>query len=240
MGAGGAVPHFTDFDLHVRLGDVVVAAPSETIIGKKYIYQYCEKAQQSTDAGVHFETRSWCPPDLGLQQIAQNLSERFESDSSAAPWLNHFVAGLNDLSHEGKFDEGWTRPPPESDKLYMSVGGGDLIEVGHPAPRGGGIDPRALGNPVVHVGPVASGRKVSCDDQLRQEFAAKHGILAFDAELDAVMESIYGNRKDQYTLIRGMADYKDGSGNREWQQYAALMAASVLRSIVEEMPSPVY
>ena len=27
VGTGGAVPHFTDFDRHVRLGDVVVSAP---------------------------------------------------------------------------------------------------------------------------------------------------------------------------------------------------------------------
>ena len=88
---------------------------------------------------------------------------------------------------------------------------------------------------MIHLGPVATGQLVSNDDQLRQEFSVRHGIRAFDTELHAVVESIYGNRKDQYTLIRGIADYRDGSTNREWQQYAALMAAAVLRSIVEQM-----
>lgn len=27
VGTGGAVPHFTDYDRHVRLGDIVVSAP---------------------------------------------------------------------------------------------------------------------------------------------------------------------------------------------------------------------
>lgn len=39
-------------------------------------------------------------------------------------------------------------------------------------------------------------------------------------------------------LIKGMADYKDGTYSKEWQQYAALMAAAVLRSVVECMPPP--
>ncbi len=32
-----------------------------------------------------------------------------------------------------------------------------------------------------------------------------------------------------------MADYKDGSRRKDWQQYSALMAASVLKSVVEAM-----
>jgi hypothetical protein len=53
---------------------------------------------------------------------------------------------------------------------------------------------------------------VSLDDQLRQEFSRRHGILAFDAELDAVVESIYGNRKDQVTTgsMYGVPPAKSG------------------------------
>ena len=29
VGVGGAVPHFTDYNKHVRLGDVVLSAPSQ-------------------------------------------------------------------------------------------------------------------------------------------------------------------------------------------------------------------
>jgi hypothetical protein len=32
--------------------------------------------------------------------------------------------------------------------------------------------------------------------------------MAFDNELGSVVESIYGNRKDNYILIRAIADYK--------------------------------
>ena len=61
---------------------------------------------------------------------------------------------------------------------------------------------------MLHLGPVAAGRRVALQDQLRQEFASRHGARCFDTELDAVVESIYGNRKDCYMLIRGITDYR--------------------------------
>ena len=39
----------------------------------------------------------------------------------------------DDESGSGR--EMWSRPSQDSDKLYMSVGGGDVIEVGHPTPN---------------------------------------------------------------------------------------------------------
>ena len=43
VGIGGSVPHFTDFDKHSRLGDVVVSAPTSEQDG--YMYVFCEKAE---------------------------------------------------------------------------------------------------------------------------------------------------------------------------------------------------
>ena len=101
---------------------------------------------------------------------------------------------------------------------------------------------------MLHVGPIGAGRRVAFNERLRHAFSSRfHGILAFDCELDSVIESIYGNRKDSYMLIRGIADYKDGttgsatrgtrggSGGKDWQQYAALMAAAVLKAVVNQM-----
>ena len=60
-----------------------------------------------------------------------------------APWLRYFDASLKNLKSEGGGDTSdWKRPPTETDRLYMSVGGGDVIEVGHPTPRQGREDPR--------------------------------------------------------------------------------------------------
>lgn len=292
VGVGGAVPHYTDFNKHVRLGDVVMSAPP--LDGPRFIYQYCENvaerslANKGNSSEIQFETKSWCPVDLTLQDIAHALVEKqnqrnvdnsliddgSESLKKCAPWLYHYSQAIESLENRSNADNAkldhaitedperndsahvngggsttWRRPSSDLDKLYMSVGNGDVIEVGHPDSKKMQNDPRQRGEPMLHVGPIGAGRRVAFNERLRHDFSARfHGILAFDCELDSVIESIYGNRKDSYMLIRGISDYKDGttglatrggrggaSGGKEWQQYAALMAASVLKSVVCEM-----
>lgn len=62
--------------------------------------------------------------------------------------------------------------------------------------------------PRIHMGVIASGHSVVCNDQMRQDFASQLAVLAYDQEFDAVVESIYGNRKDHYIFIRGISDYQ--------------------------------
>lgn len=71
------------------------------------------------------------------------LKLQYKNNSSEAPWLRHFDASLKILKCEGSGDTSeWKRPSADSDRLYMSVGGGDVIEVGHPTPRLSREDPR--------------------------------------------------------------------------------------------------
>ncbi|ODM92240.1 hypothetical protein Ocin01_14443 [Orchesella cincta] len=81
----------------------------------------------------------------------------------------------------------------------------------------------------VHLGPVASGKLGPEENDL--------GILAFDSEeFDCVLESIIGNRKSCFVVIRGVADYKDGSGGRkEWGPHAALLAAAFASEVIGRM-----
>ena len=65
MGVAGAVPHYTDFEKHVRLGDVVMANPPQH--GQRFIYQFCESVQEKSNGEIQFETKSWCPVDLAIQ-----------------------------------------------------------------------------------------------------------------------------------------------------------------------------
>lgn len=97
---------------------------------------------------------------------------------------------------------------------------------------------RLEGCPRLHLSPIASGRQVVREDRLRQQFAAQVNALAFDCEYDAVIESIQGNCRDSFICVRGIADYKDGTRRREWQPYASLAAASVMKAIVCGMDPP--
>ncbi|XP_043274374.1 uncharacterized protein [Venturia canescens] len=234
VGVGGGVPHYTDYNKHVRLGDVVVSHPAE--LPKKYVYVYCESAKLNDTGSYHFETKEYCPANLGLQEIAANLKVQAEKDFSS-PWQAYLSEGLGNLkSLQSEHD--FEPPPPESDRLYMAIGERDVIEVTHPSAPEDSTYKRLNGCPRIHLGTVASGRHIARDDQLRQKFATRFGALAFDAEMDAVVESILGNCRDSFAVVRGISDYKDGSRAKEWQPYASLAAASVVKSIICAMDPP--
>ncbi|XP_012347914.1 uncharacterized protein LOC100867628 isoform X3 [Apis florea] len=233
IGIGGGVPHYTDYNKHVRLGDVVISYP--TPLNNKYIYVYCESAKTNENGDYHFETKEYCPSNLCLQEIAANLKHQSENESNP-PWQTYLKEGLDILTNQTEHD--FKSPPPESDKLYMAIGERDVIEVAHPTAPSDAIYKRINGCPRIHLAPVASGRYIARDDQLRQKFAARFGSLAFDTEMDAVVESILGNCRESFAVIRGISDYKDGSRIKEWQPYASLAAASVMKSIICAMDPP--
>ncbi|XP_011049173.1 PREDICTED: uncharacterized protein LOC105142947 isoform X4 [Acromyrmex echinatior] len=234
VGVGGGVPHYTDYNKHVRLGDVVISHPMP--LNKKYAYVYCESAKMNENENYHFETKEYCPPNLGLQEIAATLKKQAENETFP-PWQMYMKEGLQNLVNQSEHD--FNAPPPESDKLYMAIGERDVIEVSHPIAPQDSINKRTDRCSRIHLAPVASGRQVARDDQLRQKFASRFGALAFDAEMDAVVESILGNCRENFIVIRGIADYKDGTRIKEWQPYAALAAASVMKAIICAMDPPI-
>lgn len=232
IGTAGGVPHYTDYNKHVRLGDVVVASPPE---GQRFIYMYCDGAKILENGAYEFETKSWGPPDLNLQNIALKLKEQGEEKEGPSPWLQYMTEGSTKLAAQ---EMDFSRPSEDTDKLYMSIGGSDVIEVSHPLAPEGAANVREPNNPRVHLGVIASGRCVVENEQARQDFASQLTVLAYDQEFDAVVESVYGNRKDHYIFVRGICDYHDGTKNKDWQPYAALAAAGFMKSIICGMDAP--
>ncbi|CAB0041459.1 unnamed protein product [Trichogramma brassicae] len=236
VGVGGGVPHYTDYKRHVRLGDVVVSYPIRT--HNKVVYMYCEDARVLSSGGCIFDTKEYSPTNLSLQNIASEMKKQANLDEGfSPPWQNYMREGLKNLINESEHN--FEAPPAESDKLYMNIGEQDVIEVSHPsAPKDDAAYARSDGCPQIHLAPIASGRRISRDDQLRQKFASRFGCLAFDAEMDAVVDSILGNCRDSFAVVRGIADYKDGSRGKEWQPYASLAAASVVKAMISAMDPP--
>ena len=288
VGVGGGVPHYTDYEQHVRLGDVVVSSPpfdttkrsysksnvddtdnnnrnnkfgtlrsTGSIISssgaseKEYVYVHCEKRQSSPDEPLNasnsiyqkiqtvdsFEYHSWCPISMTLQNIAHHLLSDAD-ETGIRPWETFMEEAREQL--EISDDLEFHRPDLTTDKLYMSIGTNDLIEMVHPQRLEDGqvkssqsmYDPRAVGYPQIHFGAIGSGRIVIGNEQLRQDIAHKFGIKAFDIEFDTVIQSILGNRKECFMILRGIADYKDGTRKKEWQPYAALSAAAFMKAVL--------
>ena len=68
------------------------------------------------------------------------------SDGPPPAWMSSYEMALANLSECGGGGEGadneWTKPKAETDKLFMSVGGNTIIEVGHPPPKKDDLDMR--------------------------------------------------------------------------------------------------
>lgn len=253
VGIGGGVPHYTDYKQHVRLGDVVVSyspnqlhssSPSSKPNRSDYIYVHCKKSASSPDEPLNasnsimkelqtvdsFTYRLLCPLSLELQEISRQILEE-AGQTNNRPWEQYLLEAKEKLHESDDLD--FVRPDPSTDKLYMSIGTGDLIEMTHPKPDSSDeYDARANGMPVIHFGAIGSGRLAVGNEQLRQDIAIRYGIKAFDIEFDTVIDSIFGNRKDRYIIIRGIADYKDGARKKDWQPYSALSAAAFMKAIL--------
>ncbi|XP_026496623.1 uncharacterized protein LOC113401112 isoform X1 [Vanessa tameamea] len=223
VGVGGGVPHYTDYSKHVRLGDVVVSTPASDL-PDKYVYIFCEKAERNDKGGFDYEVKPYKPADYLLQDIALRLA------TTSASWNTYVNEGLNRLRGvPGR----WEPPEQATDRLCVDVGGGAFIEVSHPAPQG-----ETIRSARVHCAPVAGGRAVASAGEARAAFAAHARALAYDCELDAVLDSVVGNCKDCFISIRGISDYRDGTRGKDWQPHAALTAAAVMKAIITAMAPP--
>ena len=58
-----------------------------------------------------------------------NIDYQGEEDPSQAVWNTYMDEAIEKLAKEGV---NFSRPPEDTDKLYMSLGGSDVIEVTHP------------------------------------------------------------------------------------------------------------
>lgn len=197
VGVAGGIPHYTDYRKHVRLGDVVVSAATaadRTSLtnghGKDH-KPYCYVV-----VNEEAEVKKYFPIDSCLQDLATSLQSHEQK-----PWEEYLNDGIADLRQ--KIENDFTRPAANTDKLYMNIGNRDVIEVAHPIPTEsengeGPVSTR------IHLGPIGAGRDLVKADQLRIEFAKQYGLLATDVEMSAVLDSIVGNCRDSFIIVKGL------------------------------------
>ncbi|XP_030245837.1 uncharacterized protein LOC108657835 [Drosophila navojoa] len=225
VGVAGGVPHYTDYKKHVRLGDVVISYVDKqrALLNSKekpYVYVY----KTGDDVKTYF------PVNDSLQQIAESLQANMELKR---PWEKYLLDAQQSLAQKTESDFG--RPDGKTDKLFMNIGNNEVIEVAHPIAAD---EINGVTRPRLHLGPIGSGRDLVRNDDLRTKFARKFGLLATDVEMSSVLDSIIGNCRESFILIKGISDYKDGMSTRKWQNYAALSAAAVVKSVICGMDAP--
>ena len=223
-------------DIHAciyQLGDVIVGTPNEK--GNTYIF--CDRINHDEEKGtMSYALKSWASSEPIIQEVAEMLIDQNKRDSLRAySWEKHIADGQRFLADQ---EVNFNRPAPDTDRLFMNIGGNDVIEVGHPPPPEEVKYWHKPGLPVIRRGPLGAGKPMVRDDALRLDFSTRHMCVGFDMEFDQVLESIVGNRQESFGFIRGVCDYLDGTKNHEWQPYASLAAAAFTKTLIENLPEP--
>jgi nucleoside phosphorylase len=220
VGIGGGAPSQKH---DIRLGDIVVSAPRD---GKSGVLQY--------DFGKLYQNRSFQrtdvlnqPPEV-LQTALNRLKAQYEINGHS------YEEDINNiLQNKPRLQKKFSRPNPSSDRLYRSDfvhpadGSGCLVSCGTDISK---LVPRSErtqdeDNPKIHYGVIASGDQVMRDASVRDKLAAEHDILCYEMEAAGLMNNF------PCLLIRGICDYSDSHKNKEWQGYAAMVAAAYARDL---------
>ncbi|PYH92040.1 purine and uridine phosphorylase, partial [Aspergillus ellipticus CBS 707.79] len=226
VGIGGGAPSPKH---DIRLGDIVVSAIRG---GKGSVFQYdFGKAKQGQD----FETTGVLnQPPISLRTALNALQSEYESDGHQ---LEESVNSI--LEKKPRLQKRYKRPNPDSDRLYRS----DCV---HPLDDEGGCtvtcgdDPSHLilrhkrtedeDNPVIHYGLIASSNQLMKNALIRDRFAAEKDVLCFEMEAAGLMNHF------PCLVIRGICDYADSHKSKEWQGYAAMVAAAYAKDLLHRIP----
>jgi nucleoside phosphorylase len=90
---------------------------------------------------------------------------------------------------------------------------------------------RASSDPVIHYGVVGSSNAVIKDGMTRDDLKRKFGLICVEMEAAGLMDAFPG------LVIRGICDYADSHKNKQWQPYAAAVAAAYFKELLLILPS---
>lgn len=130
----------------------------------------------------------------------------------------HYYETIRDKEHAcGTFDD----PGQDTDLLYATKGGNESIVQRDPRPEAQRIR--------VWYGPIGTGDKLYKNEDKRNALRDQYGLIGLEMEAAGTMNRI------PVGVIRGVSDYGDRRKNKQWQPYAAAMAASYAKAVLAEI-----
>ncbi|KAI0886952.1 Pfs, NACHT and WD domain protein [Annulohypoxylon maeteangense] len=197
----------------IRLGDVLVALPtpdSAGLIGYDLGKETADGFKLLKSGYALANTEDVIRSAIGsLMFLAPEEAERF------LPFYN----AMKDKRHrKGTFND----PGQQKDNFYKRDESGkeELLER---APRPDSERTQ------VWYGAIGSGEKLVKNAKIRDELRDKFNIIGLEMEATGTMNTI------RVGVIRGVCDYGDEHKNKEWQPYAAAMAAAYAKAVLAEM-----
>ncbi|KAF4457351.1 hypothetical protein F53441_680 [Fusarium austroafricanum] len=197
----------------IRLGDVLVGLPegdSTGLIAYDLGKETADGFQPLRFGHVLANTEAVVRSAIGnIRMLAPNDTAAFLP----------FYDLIKDKEHSnGTFAD----PGQENDTFYQMNNKG----IGEPAQR-----PKRQPNKRTRVwyGTIGSGEKLTKSARKRNELRDRYGVIGLEMEAAGTMNTI------PVGVIRGACDYADEHKNKEWQPYAAAMAAAYAKAVIHEL-----
>jgi nucleoside phosphorylase len=220
VGIGGGAP---SSNADIRLGDIVVSQPTDTFGG---VVQYDLGKALS---GGQFKRTGFLnrPPKVLLTALATLQAHHFTEDSRGIEFVSNIQAKLTPDKAK-KFAR-----PKQEDCLFQAeydhVSASDTClncDISKLFPRA----PRECQEPVIHYGLIGSANQVVKDGRRRDQLARDLGIYCVEMEEAGLMNEF------PCLVIRRICDYADSHKNKEWQGYAAAVAAAYAKELLLIVP----
>jgi nucleoside phosphorylase len=221
VGVGGGAPSRKH---DIRLGDIVVSAPRDGN-GGVFQFDFGKTIQNQRFQQTGFLNQS---PTI-LRGAVNGLKAKYETDGHQ---LQEAISKV--FEKKPRLRKNYKQPETNSDRLYQSSFTHPLNDDSSCAETCG--DPSKLilrterteddDNPTIHYGQIASSNQLMKDALVRDTLAAEKDVLCFEMEAAGLMNHF------PCLVIRGICDYSDSHKNKEWQGYAAMMAAAYAKDIL--------
>ncbi|KAF7554309.1 hypothetical protein G7Z17_g3013 [Cylindrodendrum hubeiense] len=224
VGVGGGAPTPKH---DIRLGDIVVSSRGN---GKGGVLQYDYGKTIQNQSFV--ETGYLNQPPQSLLTAVSTLEARYEKDGHR---LNDDVEmAVKNIKKRKKY----CRPHQSTDRLYQSSfthPQNSSAECNQVCPEDTHLLTRAErdedeDNPMIHYGLIASANSLMKNALIRDKLAEERGVLCFEMEAAGLMNHF------PCVVIRGICDYSDTHKNKDWQGFAAMMAAAYARDLLHQVP----
>ncbi|KAL3465422.1 purine and uridine phosphorylase [Aspergillus heterothallicus] len=218
VGVGGGIP---SAEHDVRLGDVVISCPTGTCGG---VVRY----DMGKRGNTFKRTGSLNSPPRSLLVAVNSMRTAAMTDEGR---YLEYIQGAT--MRNQRTQKTFGRPGRKTDRLFKAA-------HEHPSDATdctmcpfeweevriarGDDDPQA------HYGIIASGNSVMRDANARDRIGSETGAWCVEMEASGLMLDF------PCIVIRGICDYSDSHKNKEWQGYAALVAAAYTKELLQWLP----
>lgn len=218
VGVAAGLPNLSSKELwkqrDIRLGDVLVCVPNKANTGVIHYTLGRDQDGQFDTVGRVAETPTKIRAAIGRIQLTEE-----DSYKRGSPLANLLEAFVNAKLARG--NRKFLHPGQDRDILYpiSTESTPEMIPISREL-----RDEEELTH--VFYGTIGSGDVLMRNQRRRDELRDRYDLIGLEMEAAGVMNNLPAG------VIRGVSDYADGHKTKDWQPYAAAVAAVYAKSIL--------